>query len=144
MESITTNSRAGYLPRLEGFAQSIGYSVTFGAPTHGRYGEFYPRTRRIVIAPDRPANAQVWTLLHELAHALSAEYVENVAEVIAEAAAASACAAIGLDTSARSRAYIAAWGGEVLLRQHAAKIDEVAERLERACGPRTEPSRPRT
>jgi hypothetical protein len=138
-EPITGGSHAGLLPRLEAYAAGIGYRLACEPTGSAALGYCDTRARRIVVAPDQPANARVRTLIHELAHALGvgyAEYGREAAEVIVESAATIACASAGLDTRGESVPYIAGWGDGTTdaLREYAAKVDELAGELERACG----------
>ncbi len=138
-EPITGESHADLLPGLEAYASGIGYRVAYEPTGTAALGYCDATARRIVVAPDEPANARVRTLIHELAHALGigyAEYGRETAEVIVESAAAVACASAGLDTSCESVPYIAGWsdGTTDTLREYAAKVDEIAGELERACG----------
>ena len=127
------------MPRLESYADSIGYSVAYEPTGSAALGYCDATACRIVVAPDQPANARVRTLVHELAHALGVgyeRYGREAAEVIVESAATIACASAGLDTSGESVPYIASWGDGTTdaLGQYAAKVDELAGELERACG----------
>jgi antirestriction protein ArdC len=138
-EPITGDSHTGLLPRLEAYASGIGYSVAYEPTGSAAFGYCDEAAHRIVVVPDQPANARVRTLIHELAHALGvgyAEYGRETAEVIVESAATIACASAGLDTSGESVPYIAGWGDGTAdtLREYAAKVDELAGELERACG----------
>jgi antirestriction protein ArdC len=138
-EPITGQSHAALLPKLESYAADIGYKVAYGPTGSTALGYCDATARRIVVAPCQPANARVRTLIHELAHALGVgydEYSREAAEVIVESAATIACASAGLDTSGESVPYIAGWGDGTTetLREYAAKVDELASELERACG----------
>jgi antirestriction protein ArdC len=138
-EPITGDSHAALLPKLERRAAALGYGVVYESPGAGTLGYCDRGARRIVVSPDQPSNARVRTLIHELAHALGvgyAEYGREAAEVIVESAATIACASAGVDTSGESIPYIADWGegSTEALQQYAAKVDELAAELERACG----------
>jgi len=138
-EPITGDSHARLLPMLEQFAGTLGYTVAYEPTGSSALGYCDAIGKRIVVAPDQPANARVRTLIHECAHALGVgygEYGRAVAEVIVESAATIACGSVGLDTSGEAVPYIAGWGDGSAdsLRQFAAKVDEVASALERACG----------
>jgi antirestriction protein ArdC len=138
-EPITGDSHGALLPQLEAFARQIGYQVAYEPVGAGALGYCDAQARRIVVCPDQPANARVRTLIHELAHALGvgyAEYGREAAEVIVESAATIACESAGLDTSGESVPYIAGWGdgGTDPIERYAAKVDELAVELERACG----------
>jgi hypothetical protein len=138
-EPITGDSHAGLLAKLEGYAGGIGYEIAYEPTGSAALGYCDDAARRIVVAPDPAANARVRTLIHELAHALGVgydEYGRQAAEVIVESAATIACASAGLDTSGEAVPYIAGWGdGKAdTLREYAAKVDELAGKLECACG----------
>jgi hypothetical protein len=138
-EPITGDSHAALLPKLESHAAAIGYTVAYEAPGPAALGYCDRGARRIVVSPDQPANARVRTLIHELAHALGVGYAEcgrEAAEVIVESAATIACASAGLDTTGESVPYIADWGNgsTATIHEYAAKVDELAAELERACG----------
>jgi antirestriction protein ArdC len=137
-EPITGDSHADYLPRLEAFAGSLGYEVSYQATGSSALGYCDEANRRIVVSEQAP-NAMVRTLIHECAHALGIGYAEHgraAAEVIVESAAYIACGSIGLDTSGEAVSYVAGWadGDADKLREVAAKVDEIAGQLEAACG----------
>ena len=140
VEPITGDSHAEYLEPLERFAAELGFSVTYtdDLPA-GVGGSCNTTAKRILVKASAPANARVRTLVHELAHALGvgyADYGREAAEVIVESAATIVLGSLGLDTSGESVPYIAGWGdGDVkALREYAAKVDELASRLEQAVG----------
>jgi hypothetical protein len=137
-EPITGDSHAHLLPMLEQYAGTLGYAVAFEPTGSSARGYCDTAAKRIVVAPDH-ANAQVRTLLHELAHALGVDYdgySRADAEVIVEAAGHIAANSIGLDTSGEAVAYVTGWGdgSPDALRTFAAKVDELAAALEAACG----------
>jgi hypothetical protein len=70
IREIEGDQLAPVLPRLIALAQQIGSSVAFVSIGGSRRGSYNLETREICVARDRPANAQVKTLCHELAHAL--------------------------------------------------------------------------
>lgn len=91
-----------------------------------------------VIGTNEP-NAEVRTLIHELAHTIVGEMKEDFAnayeEVIVESATYIAASAAGLDTSGESIPYVAGWGedGAVeAIQQVAELIDRAALRIEQA------------
>ncbi|GIK77731.1 MAG: hypothetical protein BroJett022_14210 [Actinomycetes bacterium] len=147
-EPLSGDSHAHLLPKLRGFADSIGVRVDIESVPGAARGFYRRRDSRIVVAPDDP-NAMVRTLLHELAHALLAErgggdsvggrvaldYAEE--ECVVECAGHVAAAAAGLDTSGEAVAYCAGWGedGKLEVVAEAARlIDALAARLEAAMG----------
>lgn len=138
-EPIAGESHAHLLPRLADFAATLDYTVEYTATGSAALGFCDPVGKRIVVAPDQPANARVRVLIHELAHALGVGYAEHgraVAEVVVESAAMIACGSVGLDTSSEAVPYICGWGdgSAETLRAFAAKVDEIAGALECACG----------
>jgi antirestriction protein ArdC len=137
-EPITGDSHAGFVARLEHYARTLGYTVEREAlESAGGYCD--AKRHRIVVSTNvDSANAVVRVLVHELAHALGvgyAEYGREVAEVIVETATVIVCGSIGLDTSGESIPYITGWGEQDLdaIKQHAAKVDEIARALENVC-----------
>jgi antirestriction protein ArdC len=101
-----------------------------------------------------PANAQVKTLIHELAHALlraepsEADPVLEQApeELVVESVAYTVCGALGLDSAGYSIPYLASWASEGdldILERTAALIDRLARRIEGAAvspgGPAVKP-----
>jgi hypothetical protein len=73
-EPLTGDSHARLLPRLRAFCESLGYSVSF-EPIDGPAGGWCdPSAKRIVVDGQAPANAQLRTLVHEVAHALGVDY----------------------------------------------------------------------
>jgi antirestriction protein ArdC len=139
-EPITGDSHERYIEQLEVHARSLGYSVASEDLEHaGGYCDH--RARRIVVSRNVEApNARVRVLVHELAHAHGvgySEYGREDAEVIVETAAVIVCGSLGLDTSGESIPYIAGWG-EVndveAIGKYAATVDEIASKLESACG----------
>ena len=101
-EPLTGDSHAAMLPRLERFADSIGWTVESG-DTGNADGWAMPREQRIRISDSLlEPNRRVRTLVHELIHALGIGYREHgreVAEVLTETAAFVACRSLGLDTA---------------------------------------------
>lgn len=143
---LQDDSHAGVLTRLRAWAESQGISVQEAELPHGTYGSFNPRTRAVTLAPAR-ANSQLYTLLHELAHAQGIDYARYgrpVAEMIVESAAYVVGRALGLDATISSAAYVAQWhaaASDTQLVEHAKTIDQIAATLEAACGLREPTSR---
>jgi antirestriction protein ArdC len=138
-EPISGDSHAHLLPMLEQYAGTLGYRVEYVATGSNALGYCDMAASRIVVAPEQPANAKVRTLLHELVHALGVDYDDYSradAEVIVESAGHIAASSIGLDTSGEAVAYVAGWGdgNADTIRTYAEKVDELASKLEAACG----------
>jgi antirestriction protein ArdC len=139
-EPITGDSHAGYIAMLEDYARSLGYTIEYRPLEHaGGYCD--PVEQKIVISTNvASANAHVRVLVHELAHAHGISYRDygrDDAEVIVETAAVIVCGALGLDTSGESVPYIAGWGEAndlAAIQKHAATVDEIAGKIEQACG----------
>ncbi len=147
IEPITGQGLAHLLGPLAEFGEQIGSPVVIHAVEGAASGYYEPATRRIVIdeiGEDFSPNAQVATLIHELAHALvrcdrseedpKLSYAEE--EVVVESAAYTVCSAVGLDTSGFSVPYLTGWsepnGGVQAIERYAALIDRLAGRLEEA------------
>ena len=101
--------------------------------------------RGIVVAAG-PANKQVRTLIHELAHALGIgyeHYGRHQAEVLVDCVTYIVSSSVGLDVGGESIPYIAGWGEDGALdaiRDYAHTIDEIARRIEDALSPQPEPT----
>lgn len=145
-EPVEGDGLAHRFAPLAAFARSLGLSVVVEPVPGTACGYHEPSADRIVIdvASERfSPNAQLQTLVHELAHALvrrdrrdhdpTLPYAEE--EVVAESVAYAVCGALGLDVSGDSVPYLAGWGeraeGEPIER-YAALIDRLASRLEDA------------
>ncbi|MGA8744526.1 MAG: ArdC family protein [Solirubrobacterales bacterium] len=131
------------------FGCSLGLTVEVEPVPGAAQGYLEPATDRLVIdvkGESFSANAQVQTLIHELAHALvrhdrqpadpKLPYAEE--EVVVESVAYAVCASLGLDTSPSSIPYIAGWGersDDEPIECYAALIDRLAHRLEVALKP---------
>jgi antirestriction protein ArdC len=124
-------------------AASLGSEVSFEQIPGAAAGFHEPATGRIVVddAAKHSPNAEIQTLVHELAHLLiGAERREadpkldyRVEEVVVEAVAYSVCAGLGLDTGGDSVPYLAGWGGAEATEQierYAELIDRLAKRIE--------------
>jgi antirestriction protein ArdC len=139
-EPITGDSHAEYLPKLKDYAHTLGVAVYEYGPTSAAQGFYDEKGKRIVISTELAPNGKVRTLIHELAHAHGVtykDYSRGEAEVIVETAAVIVCGSLGLDTSGESIPYIASWGedGDLdAIRKHAQTVDEIARKLEQACG----------
>jgi Zincin-like metallopeptidase len=144
IEPIAGDGLAHLFDPLAEFGEHIGSPVAIEAVPGAASGYYEPATRRIVIdviGEDFSANAQVATLIHELAHALvrcdrseeepKLSYAEE--EVVVESAAYTVCGAVGLDTSGFSVPYLTGWseraGGAEAIERGA-----LAEELAQATG----------
>lgn len=135
---LNGESHEHLLPRMQAFAESLGFTVTF-EPIPGSTGGWCDqKTRRIVVDRDQPANARLRTLIHETVHALGVGYVQygrERAEVIVDTATYLAASSVGLDLSGESIPYVAGWGEDGALEavtEFAATIGELARRVETA------------
>lgn len=139
-QPITGDSHAEYLHALEKFAGTLGFIVERRDLSDAHAGGWCDYAENlIVIGSTVPGNAEVRVLVHELAHALgaaSSDYGREAAEVIADTAALIVCSALGLDTSGETVPYVAGWaqGDPEAVHRHAAVVDEIASKLERAAG----------
>jgi antirestriction protein ArdC len=147
-EPVQGASLCHLLEPLSAFAASLGSEVSFEPVPGSAAGYHEPSSSRIVIDsdPKHSPNAQVQTLIHELAHALiradrrdddpKLPYREE--EVVVECVAYSVCASVGLDTGGDSIPYIAGWGGEEApdsIEDYAALIDRLATQIEEVLKP---------
>ena len=130
-----------YLPALDVHARELGYVVYRFVPESGALGYCDPIGKHIVISPELSPNAQVSTLVHELAHAHGLgyrEYDRPACEVIVEATTAIVLSSLGFDPARFSVPYIAQWAkddeGLEALEKFASVIDATARKLEVALG----------
>jgi hypothetical protein len=144
-EPITGDSHHLIAP-LIAHAAELGYSVEIrDLPKHGPAGWCDPKRRQIVVA-NGPANQQVRTLTHELAHAHGVgyeQYGREQAEVLVDCVTYIVCSSVGLDVGGESIPYIAGWGEDGALdaiRDYAQTIDTIARRIEDALAPEPEPA----
>ena len=93
-EPIEGDSHAHLIPRLEALAGELGYRVEFRTlPEHGP-GGWCDAAGRGIVAATGPANRQVRTLVHELAHAIGVgyeQYGRERAEVLVDCATYIVC-----------------------------------------------------
>jgi hypothetical protein len=135
-EPLTGDSHAHLLPALGAFAQSLGYTVAFEAITGSAGGWCDARSKRIVVDADVPANAQLRTLIHEIAHALGVDYESYSraqAEVMVDTVTLLAASSVGLAVDGESVPYVAGWGEDGALdavTEFADTIDKIAKRIE--------------
>jgi antirestriction protein ArdC len=150
-EPITGEGLGSLIEPLCAFAATLGSSVAFEPIPGAAVGYHEPATNRIVIdnGPERSPNAEVQTLVHELAHLLIAtdrseddpKLAYGEEELVVESVAYTVCAGLGLDTGGDSVPYLAGWGGAEAndrIELYAALIDRLASRIEAALAPPTE------
>lgn len=110
--AIAGDSHAAQLATLEQWTEEQGYVL---APAHLQRKNLLGHVSRtnlagwvILVDPDRPANARLYTLLHELAHILGpdklgvAEHDETFAEVVTTIV----CDHIGLSAWPQTASYL--------------------------------------
>ena len=137
-EPISGDSHAHLIPRLIGFAESLGFSVSF-QDTDSASGFCDRAGKRIAVDETLPANGSVRVLVHELCHALGAGYdvyPRDACEVIVDCAAMIVCSSVGLDTSGETVPYITGWAEQNdaarEIPRFAGVIDQLAAQLEAA------------
>jgi hypothetical protein len=140
-QPITGESHRHLIAPLIAHAAELGYTVEIhDLLEHGTGGWCDPKRRQIVIA-NRPANEQVRTLTHEIAHAHGVgyeQYGHERAEVLVDCVTYIVCCSVGLDGGGESIPYIAGWGEDGALdaiREYAERIDTIARRIEDALEP---------
>ena len=143
---LSGNSHAHLLPALCALAQSLGYPVTaHDLDANGAQGWCDPADRVIVVNRQRPANARVRILVHEIAHAHPAgkldyqHFTRQQAEVLVDTVIfwrEASRRGLGAGRSVGDRRYRRAlvcelvqvqWWTRVLL------VEEEASRLSRRC-----------
>jgi antirestriction protein ArdC len=146
VREITGEDLAPFTPSLLTLASEIGSVVEFKAMTGDRHGYYELESRRIAIREDMAPNAQVKTLIHELAHALlraepskeDPKLTRAAEELVVESVAYTVCGALGLDSSGYSIPYLASWAAKddiETLERTATLIDRLARRIETAVLP---------
>jgi hypothetical protein len=145
-EPIDGDSHHYLIAPVRELARELGYRVEIRElPETGPGGWCDPRRREIVVAYG-PANRQVRTLVHELAHALGVgydEYGREEADVLVDSVTYVVCSSVGLDVGGESIPYVAGWGEDGALdaiREYAETIDTIARRIEDALGQPSTPS----
>jgi N-terminal domain of anti-restriction factor ArdC len=135
-EPITGESHRDLIAPLVAHAAELGYTVEIRElPDGGPGGWCDPERKQIVIATG-PANRQVRTLVHELAHAHGLgypEYGRERCEVLVDCVTYCVLGSVGLDTGGESIPYIAGWGEDGALdaiRDYAHTIDTIARHIE--------------
>jgi hypothetical protein len=140
-EPLTGDSHQHLLGRLEAFAGSLGYSVSFEVIPGSAGGWCDANAKRIVVDAAAPANGRVRTLVHECAHALGIDYERYSraqAEVIVDTVTYLVAASVGLAVGGETIPYVAGWGEHGALEavtEYAETIDTLARRIERALTP---------
>ncbi|QEC47040.1 hypothetical protein FSW04_05200 [Baekduia soli] len=141
-EPIAGDTHTHLVGPLIALAGELGYRAEIrDLPTDGPGGWCDPKHKVIVVAAG-PANAQVRTLVHDIAHALGigyADYRREQAEVLVDCVTYIACSSAALDMGGESIAYVAGWGEDGALdaiRAYADMVDTVARRIEDAIAAR--------
>jgi hypothetical protein len=140
-DPITGDTHEGLITPLCLLAGDLGYEVRFQM-VPGRANGYCDLTQHLIIIDDAmPPNAQVRTLIHEIAHAHGIGYAEHGrsrAEVLVESVTFIVCGAIGLDTTGESIPYVASWDDDDLesLEAFAHLVDTTARKIEAVVVPR--------
>lgn len=139
-EPVEGDSHAWAIPLLEAFTrETLGFEIKRLSLPQGQDG-FCDSTSRVIGLRDRlPPNAEVRVLVHEDAHAegiRSSVFGRGRAEAIVDCAAYMVCARIGLDVSASSVPYVAAWAKDDIdvIERDAKAIDAVASAILNGAG----------
>ena len=141
--AVEGDSHRELLAPLGELARELGVSVEVCKTPGASHGFFSPTQRRIAVSAALSGNAQVATLIHELAHALTALEREDedpelsyaAEELVVESVAFTVSGSIGLDTIGESVPYLASWAQSAPLEtiEATAKlIDRLARRIEDA------------
>jgi hypothetical protein len=139
-QPIDGDSHVDLIVPLQRLGRELGYRVERRAlPAGGPQGWCDPKRKEIVVGIG-PANREVRTLVHELAHALGlgyAQYGRDRAEVLVDCVTYCVLGAVGLDVGGESIPYVAGWGEDGALDaigEYAQTIDAIARQLEDAIG----------
>jgi antirestriction protein ArdC len=132
---------------IQTLCDEIGLTLSVAPLAPGVHGAYRHGCRHITLAEGLPANHQVKTAIHELAHGLvrldrrdedrSLSYAQE--ELVVETVAYTVTGALGIDTAPYSVAYLASWSQSAELstvQETAALIDRLARRIEDALMPR--------
>ena len=145
-QPIEGDTHAHLIAPLIALGDELGYQIEIRQlPEAGPQGWCDPTRQGIVIAAG-PANRQVRTLIHELAHALGIgyeHYGREQAEVLVDCVTYIVCSSVGLDVGGESIPYITGWGEDGALdaiSEYAHMIDETARRIEDALHLAPEPA----
>ena len=143
-EPVTGNSHRDLIAPLIDLAAELGYAVEIrDLDRHGPGGWCDAKRAQIIVATG-PANGQVRTLTHEIAHALGIgyeQYGREQAEVLVDCVTYVVCSSVGLDIGGDAIPYVAGWGEDGALeavREYADTVDTLARRIEDAL---TQPSK---
>jgi len=103
----------GWRERFIAAAEICGFAVEVAELAPGVFGDCTYALRRIRLAVAASPAQAVKTLVHELAHAMLHEYVEDrpLAELEAESVAYVVCRHLGLSTDQYSFGYVTTWAG---------------------------------
>jgi hypothetical protein len=135
-QPLTGDSHAHLLAPMRGFAESLGYSVSFEMIEGSASGWCDPKAKRIAVDAAAPANAQLRTLIHECAHALGIgydQYSRAHAEVMVDTITLVATSAVGLVVDGETVPYVSGWGEHGALEavtEFAETIDRVSRQIE--------------
>ena len=137
--AVTGDSHAWAIPGLEAYAAELGFEVRRLSLPEGNGGFCDYGAGTIGVDDALPPNGQVRVLAHENAHALGIDYESfgrRRAEGIVDCAAHIVCARVGLDVSAATVPYVAAWAKEdsAVIARDAGEIDRVARAILRGAG----------
>jgi N-terminal domain of anti-restriction factor ArdC len=141
-QPITGDSHHHLIAPLVGHAAALGYTVEFRQLPDDGPGGWCDAKRKQIVVGTAPANRQVRTLTHEIAHAHGLGYTElgrERCEVLVDCVTYCVLGSVGLDVGGESIPYVAGWGEDGALdaiREYAQTIDLVARRVEDAlaCG----------
>jgi hypothetical protein len=137
-EPITGDSHRHLIAALIAHAAELGYTVEIRELADDGPGEWCDSKHKRIVVGSGPANSQVRTLTHELAHAHGLGYAElarDRCEVLVDCVTVCVLGSVGLDVSGESIPYIAGWGEDGALdaiRKYAQTIDTIARRIEQA------------
>jgi N-terminal domain of anti-restriction factor ArdC len=145
-EPISGDSHHRLIAPLIAHATELGYTVEIREPSDDGPGGWCDAKRKLIVVGSGPANSEVRTLTHELAHAHGLGYAElgrERCEVLVDCVTYCVLGSVGLDVGGESIPYVAGWGedGELdAIRKYAATIDAIARRIEDALAPVPEPA----
>jgi hypothetical protein len=144
-QPITGDSHHHLIAPLVAHAAELGYTVEFRRLREDGPGGWCDAKRKQIVVATGPANRQVRTLTHEIAHGQGLGYAElgrERCEVLVDCVTYCVLGAVGLDVSGESIPYVAGWGEDGALdaiREYAQTIDTVARRIEDVLVVRSEP-----
>ena len=128
-QPITGDSHHHLIGPLTAHARELGYGVAVRDLSDDSPGGWCDPKRHKIVVADGPANRQVRTLVHELAHAHGLgydRYGREQAEVLVDCVTYIVCSSLGLDVGGESIPYVAGWGEDGALdaiREYAEAID---------------------